>query len=638
MTNGPKTRRVYLLTIGSDKERSATGTPEVIFQVGKSFTSIFRVSAIAFQPGGELNAKINSQLIALLSRSNCRLQFIHNRLPFDKEKFSTAHAWDFAFDEEYIKWASDYVRKWYSKVGDWMYEGHYHIVVSEADSALGNPLSRRRADFVKVCKAVGDKLNALEMQPQQLNEHEAQELISHNPVAAYHSEDIAAKITQGIFKAGYVASLPDEIADGWLTNLATICGVFAVSVTIEPVDNAEKEEIKERIEAAKKDLPSPLPPDLGRLYSGKEEPVKLSISYCASGANAASTNATFSQIESILKELGATCQSKVAAKTLSYQCLPLGQSAESRSHTISSSTAVLSLPITKIKGTNNLGTPLGSTLCSAEPVYLAMNAEGMDDLLVVASHEKDRSALLSLLSLRYLSTGNKVVYVGAGRSMSVPMRCLGANAHKIALKPQADLETASLPSSARLAFFSLEDLSELKDTNVELIINALGNMEKHTLLVIETASAFSETEELMSVINHARENEQTIILADSAKHLVDQSIPTGNFKNILAFAPAEGEAEEFEGTTGISEIHLLNFKFGQDSTLLYANFNGDCDVLHFITSPMEAFMLQFSHKPSKESNFEERLSEKIAEIKAKNPQLSDSDSVRQGVYYLGLQG
>lgn len=638
MTDGPKTHRVYLLTKRSDKERVATSAPEVIFQVGKSFTSIFRVSAIAFQPGSELNPKINSQLIALLSKLNCRLQFIHNRLPFDKEKFSTAHAWDFAFDQQYIKWTSDYLRKWYAKVGDMMYEGHYHIVVSEADSARGNPLSKRRADFVKVCKAVGDRLNALEMQPQQLNEHEAQELILHNPVAAYHPEDIAAKMTQGTFKAGYVTSLPDEIADGWLTNLATICGVFAVSATVEPVDNAEREEIKERIEAAKKDLPSPLPPDLERLYAGKEEPVKLSISYCASGANAESTAATFGQIESILKELGATCQSKAAVKTLSYQCLPLGQSADGKSHTISSSTAALSLPITKVKGTNNLGTPLGSTLCSAEPVYLAMGTEGMDDLLVVASNEKERSALLSLLSLRYLSTGNKVVYVGAGRSMAVPSRCLGANAHKISLKPQADLETASLPSTARLLFFSLEDLSELKDTNVELITNALGNMEKHTLLVIETASTFRDTEELLSVINHARQNGQTIILADSAKNLVNQSIPTGNFKNILAFAPAEGETEEFEGTTGISEIHLLNFQFAQDSTLLYANFNGDCDVLHFMTSPMEACMLQFSHKPSKDINFEERLNEKIAEIKAKNPQLSDSDSVRQGVYYLGLQG
>ena len=638
MTDKPDTHRVYLLTKAGDRHKSAAKEPEVVFQVGKRFTSIYRVSALSYQPFDGTNARLQAQLVGLLSKSNCRLQFIQTRLPFDAAKFATAHAWDFAHDEEYIKWASDYVRKWYMKVGEWMYEGQFYVVVSETEDTLGKALSSRRASFVKVCKDVGDKLNALAIQPQQLNEHEAQDLICHNPIAAFYAEDNTAKINQGLFKAGYISALPDEITDKWLVSLATICGTFAISVCVEPVDKEEKNEIKERIKAAQQSLPSPLPADLQRISAGKEEPVKMSVIYCASGATAESTDATFGQIEGILTQLGATCHSQSNSQDLAQHCLPLGQSLDAANHSVSSSTAAMSLPLVKIKGTNNLGTPLGSTISSSEPVYLAMSAQGMDNLLVVSNDENQRSALLSLLSLRYLATGNKVVYVGAGRSMSVPIRCLAANAHKINLAPTTDLDTASLPSAARLVFFSLADLGDLRDDNVLLIQNALSSMAEKTILVIESASVFGDTEALLSLINHARENGQPVLLADSAKKLIDMSVPTGNFNNILAFAPAEDEIEEYEGTTGISEIHMQSFKYEFDSTLLYANFNGDCDILRFLTSPMEAFLLQFSHVRSKEIDFESRLKEMIEKIKAKNPKLSDSDSVRQSVYYLGLQG
>lgn len=637
MTDKPDTHRVYLLTKPVDRPRSTTRPPEVIFQVGKCFTSIFRVSGIHHQPGAQFTKQTRTHLLNLVNKSGCRLQFLHSRLPFDKNKFQTSHAWDFAHQEEYIRWVSDYVSKWFARVGDHMYEIQNHVVLSEAESELNKPLLRRRKNFEELCKSFGNKLNDLQMQPMQLTEQEAQEIICQNPVVGFYPEVISAKVAQGVFKAGYVSALPDEIWDGWLLNLSTICGVFSLSVSIEPVVEDEKSAIKERIAAARDQLPDPLPPDLQGIVSGKEEPVSLCLSYSATGATAQSTAATFEQIENIFTQMGATCQANADQVNAAPATLPLGQIPRTGGHSITSSIAAASLPILKIKGTETFGTPLGTTLVSAEPVYLPMDAQGMDDLLIVAEQEKQRSALLSLLSLRYLSTGNKVVYIGAGRSISVPIKCLSANAHKVNLAPTADMEPTGIPSSVRLLFFSHEDLSTLEDHHIDLVKNALDMMDANTMFVVESASAFADATELLSLINTAKANNQPVILADSAKTLSKMSVPAYNFKNILAFEPDQDTIEEFEAITGINPLHLQNFSFANSSTLLYANFNGACDILHFITSPLEACMLQYSHRQDKEVNFEERLKEKIESIKAKNPRLSDADSVRQGVYYLAME-
>lgn len=633
----PDTHRVYLLTKPVAPKKSTAKEPEVIFQVGKSFTSIFKVQALNYGPGYETGAKEKEQIKELLSKSGCRLQFIKNRLPFDAEKFATAHAWDFNVDDDYLKWASDYVRRWFLRVGDFVYEEDLYLVVSEVENQQNKSLTARKTNFVKACQGIGNSLNALKMQAQQLNEQEGQDLICKNPIACFHKQDTQAKINQGLFKAGYITSLPDEITDNWLLFLATIRGVNAISVTIEPVDKLEKSEIKERIKAANKSLPAPLPADLQRIITGKEEPVKVSITYCASGNTAESTQATFEKIESIFDQLGARCSSGVDQSLLAQHCLPLGQSLTDGNHSISSSTAAMCLPIVRVKNTKNLGTPLGTTLASSEPVYLAMNAQGMDDLLVVAAEEKQRSALLSLLSLRYLTTGNKVIYVGAGRSLELPIQCLAANAHKISLTPAMDLHSISLPGRARLAFFGLQDVVKLQDSHIAMLRHALDTMEEKTVLMIETGSVFSEAEELLSLINYAKDRGKSVILADSASSLIEMSIPTKNFKNILAFGPGQEENEIYQSITGIHELHLLNFGCAYDTTLLFANYSGNCDILHLITSPMEACMLQFSHKPSQEKEFEKKLSAMIENIRERNPKLSESDAVRQGVYYMGLE-
>lgn len=572
------------------------------------------------------------------------LQFVVKNTPIDAEHYLSSFDKLCTKDVDYLTWYADYTKKWFQRVCNQQNipSKEFYVVVS-LDRAKSRSKDRasRIAKLDRITAKVASLLEQAELSFEILSRSEVRKLLfsfmrpsyitglSEEPAEINNTSSLprldallrdSTLNVDGVSIATQVLSdLPANPKQGWLTLLLALPFPLTVSLHFKKSSTRAKKDDLLEMSCYLSTFES-----LGKTSAGPSEGYDLNKRVAATRAQFARCNAL----------MASSCEQFSAW----VSTLPLGVDSGGIAHAISLEDAGRFCPLFTESIGSGSGFPLGSARYSNEPVFLCPSSES--NVVALTSSESDAHFFNSFMATRMLSMNFNILYMEDGSNgLSVLEQALGANIVN-------DLRSGGtvLDPCAVLTIYSLNRLLTNNKPD-EAWLRAWTSMYSRSAralaIFVSDLKFFKNKETLQQFYNFTKSNNITVVTSVNTANLRrDYSLEFVRSRSTIEFIFPQNQRNvdfvvQYLALGKGEELSTKNLKLNEFDDLTFNCFlrtSNNRGAINILTSPMDFYMVH-PYTPSRKQKLVEFKEKLIAE----RPKVSQTDVMRQALYYLGLK-
>ncbi len=610
--------------------------------------------------------KLEREFTTLLLDATCAIQLVAVTRPFNLDNYRKQLRPPLTKPEnEYLKWYADYSDKWLHRVTEVTFtpDTEFFVVITM-------PGKFSKASAKRLLKTERDQLTKLEdasknftklltrfkMAPSFLSRSESRkslaamlfppkdsdaflqeaipEALSDSTICEPEFSETDFQLTAGDMQTRnfFLSQLPTANWMGWLIDSLTIMAPLTVSVHFQPCSQTDvHKKIRKSIASGNTSK------TLESILKGQDKALDISM-YVSTYYNSKELgDYQCGQAKEFLRRRGATLKEAKGNQIEAFRSAsPLGLDALGVKHRVSTKIAAACWPLFTAMEDKSVGHAIGFALQSREPAFL--EARVSSNIFVAGGQTETTESLITLIALKSLCQGSRVLYVGASESISFLSTLLGRDvSEKFQLKaPLAALEAGRLLQMIAPGDIDLADEEAAAEATKSLCEFAA---ESKAAIFIEEIGAFMKTktarQSLQKILDFAREQKLHIALGGNASSADDK-----NAWPFIQQCPTKVIIPQHNEPEFLRQVHITQPQANvcQTNNCGILISSRASNYLRLIFSPMDCYICPdplWTLGRTKQISVDLRQT-MISQCQAKNPKLSETDSVRQGVYYAGL--
>lgn len=647
---------------------SSAGSDQGLMQLSDGgYRRIFEIDGFSLVSFHHNAADLEAKFKELIDGLNCNLQLLIASRPYPIGSWEDYQGQANPVDNDYLRWYLDYSYKWFSRVCDCAHiprRSFYAVLSSPEDAGKTKTNDQKRKAFERAAEDCIKQLTALGQNPRAVVGEDARLLLSQYflspPVQSEkHTIDkLAACLSDStimepeiVEDAGWIkigdtfhascaiTHLPAEIASAWLYWPVIETTPYTVSIHLMP---CEQKQTVSRIQEkyARKKLPA----DLSDIASGASRAIDVSVYISTYGKTEGELKERLELVRTNFLKKGAPTGAAAGRQSALWRAnLPIGLNEPRLCHRISSQAASAFWPCVFDVPSQDKGIFVGYGRASLSPVFI--NPKEQSDYLVVASKGDEAHSLMSLLAMKYLSSGMRVLYVGASEhpqflgSVLGPELCKTVEVDKTG-KPDRD----PVRSFCHLRWQKNNELDPQSTKKLfDLVRGWSAKAGSGKVIFIEDISGFlenaSSTRALKRLLADADEKGIRIFMAVKPKYLARLAALKHSFENKIVFRPSAAEVTHIKKHLDKNYCFTPGYpRAGKDNYVCALIKGGALWFVSLLWSPMDGGLLARSHiYGQSNAKLKARRLALYKDVRRKNPKLSECDGWRQAIYYFGLQ-
>jgi hypothetical protein len=670
----------------------STATAQGLIQLDDgAYRQIFEIDGFSlsqFQQDGEA---LENQFKGLIDGLDCDLQLLITSRPYpigSWEEFQKQFA---EVKDDYLKWYLDYQYRWFTRVcGTYIPRRRsYAVLTSRAGTSKSERDAARRKAFKLASDACLSRLRQIGQNPQRIAGENARLLLYQyflmppvksqsyqspgesgssllsqydlkptgelqspvgdklakclSPSTIMEPEIVESrewlKIGDNYHGSFAVTHLPAEISTPWLYWPIIEVLPYTVSVHLQPC--AQKPTAKL---IAEKFTSKNRPADLKAIAAGKARAVDVSVYVSTYGSTEGELKDRLELARANFAKKGATTGAAAGRQRELWRAtLPVGLNEPHLAHRVSSQAASTFWPCLSDVPLEEKGIAFGFGLASNAPVFV--NPQDKSDHIIVAANSEDSHSLMTLLAMKYLSAGMKVVYVGASDYPGVLTRVLGPQGANTIAVDESRARGKDL--TAALCHLQWQKNSKISATTGKNLLDAAQAWSAgdghNKAIFIEDISLITGNKALLPALQKllakAKAKGISVFVSVEPKHLARVADLNHDFVNKIVFRPAAADLPYLKKYLKLNYMLTRGYpKKGKDN-LPCALLKGDSLwYMSLLWTPMDAGLLARSHIYGQSNVKLKALRQKLLkDVRQRNPKMAESDVWRQAIYYFGLQ-
>ncbi len=609
--------------------------------------------------------KLEKEFTTLLLNTTCAIQLVAVTRPFNLDNYRKQLRPVIKPENEYLKWYADYSDKWLHRVTEVTFTPDKEFFV-----VLTVPGKFSKTSAKRLLKAERDQLAKLEEESRKFTklltkfklaplflsrsesrktlasmlfppkdsdaflQEEIPEALSDSTICEPEFSQTDFQLTAGDMQMRnfFLSQLPTANWMGWLVDSLTIMAPLTVSMHFQPCSQTEvHKKIRKSLASGTTNK------TLESILSGQDKTLDISM-YVSTYYNSKEwVDYQCGQAKEFLRRRGATLKEAKGNQVEAFRsATPLGLDALGVKHRVSSKIAAACWPLFTAMEDKSVGHAIGFALQSLEPAFLEARVPA--NIFVAGGKNETTQSLITLIALKSLCQGSCVLYLGASESITFLGTLLG---HDVSGKFQLKAPLAALEAGRLIQIIAPGDIDLVDEEAAAQATKSLCEFaaESSAVILIEEIGAFMKTkaarQSLQKILEFAREQKLHLALGANASSAANknawpfiQQCPT---KLII---PQHNKAEflrQINITQPQADVCQAN-NCGILSTAQASN------SMRFVFSPMDCYISPdplWTLGRTKQVSVDLRQ-KMITQCQAKNPKLSETDSVRQGVYYAGM--